>query len=184
MSADQNNLPSRFGRLLLDLTSSSRYVVQGDSMLPSLKGKQHILVAAVPFHRQPEPLRRGDIVVLRHPLLISRVYIKRVIGLPEEEISLREGRVVVNGNALRERFLPCRTAGELGAHVKRYEGEWSIGPEEYFVMGDNRNDSQDSRVFGALHQRLIIGRVWFRYWPLRCWGPISNTPVAASVPPS
>ena len=186
MSIDRDNpsLPSRLLRLLVNLTSSTRYVVQGDSMLPSLRNRQHILVASAPLRTSREALERGDIVLLRHPLLTSRVYIKRVIALPHEEISLQDGLVAVNGGTLLEAYLDGRTSNGSMPLLGRHEGEWLIGSDEYFVMGDNRSDSQDSRVFGPIHRRLIVGRVWFRYWPLGCWGTISNrTAGCGGMPP-
>ena len=163
-------LPVRLVQGLLNLVASARYRVEGDSMLPTIAGKQHVLVAPLtfPWNR----LHRGDIVLLRHPVLAHRTYIKRVIGLPDEEIRLERGLVYVNGQLLDEAYL-----GGQSGNWKGGPQEWWMGPEEYFVAGDNRSDSlDDSRAFGPVNRNLILGRVWFRYWPLAAWGPIARKP--------
>lgn len=171
MSAHPVNppLPVRLAQRVINLVASARYRVEGDSMLPTIAGKQHVLVAPVtfPWNR----LRRGDIVLLRHPVLARRTYIKRVIGLPSEEVRLVEELVYVNGQLLEEAYL----GGQPG-NWKRGPQEWWTGSDEYFVVGDNRNDSDDSRAFGPVSGNLIFGRVWFRYWPLAAWGPIPGKP--------
>jgi signal peptidase I len=106
--------------------------------------------------------------VLRHPAQQHRFYVKRIVGLPDESIRLQGGLVYVNGSLLNETYLHRRPYQR-----PEYDREWWLGPEEYFVMGDNRSDSQDSRAFGPVRQDLIVGRVWFRYWPLRAWGKVS-----------
>lgn len=162
-------LPVRLGQGLLNLVASARYRVEGDSMLPTLAGKQHVLVSPVAFSWNR--LRRGDIVLLRHPVLAHRTYVKRVIGLPDEEIRLEGGLVYANGHLLEEAY--------LGGQPRNWKGsgrDWWMGPDEYFVVGDNRNDSDDSRAFGPVSGNLILGRVWFRYWPLAAWGPIPGKP--------
>ena len=148
-------------RALVSLASSGRYRVEGDSMLPTLASKQHLLASSW------NKLRRGHVVVLRQPVLTNRFYIKRIVGLPEEEVRLKEGRVYVNGSLLEEAYLDSRPRRR-----KEYDGEWWLGPDEYFVMGDNRNDSHDSRLFGPINRQLILGRVWFRCWPPSAWGPV------------
>ena len=162
-------LPVRVVRALINLASSARYQVEGDSMMPALARRQHVLVGPLGF--SSNRVRRGDIVVLRHPVSAKRVYIKRVIGLPDEEIRLEGGLVYVNGALLEEAYLDGQTL-----HGKEHDREWWIGAEEYFVMGDNRSDSQDSRAFGPVNRQGIFGRVWFRYWPLTAWGPIPGRP--------
>jgi signal peptidase I len=148
------------------LLSSSRYQVGGDSMSPTLVGGQHVLVG--PLRVPRGQLGRGDIVVLRHPAQQHRFYVKRIVGLPDESIGLQGGLVYVNGSLLNETYLNRRPYQR-----PEYDREWWLGPEEYFVMGDNRSDSQDSRAFGPVRQDLIVGRLWFRYWPLCAWGKVS-----------
>jgi signal peptidase I len=143
-------------------------------MSPTLASGQYVL--AGPLRVRKEQLVRGDIVVIRHPVQQHRRYVKRIIGLPDEHVRLQGGLVYVNDSLLEEAYLN----GRPNQH-KDYDREWWLGPEEYFVMGDNRGDSQDSRAFGPVHRALIMGRVWFRYWPLGAWGKVSgdSKPVAA-----
>ena len=114
-------------------------------------------------------LLRGDIVVLQHPVWKDRTYIKRIVGLPNEDVRVESSLVYLGGVLLEEAY----TAGPLPGRADR-DGEWWTGPDEYFVLGDKRNDSEDSRTFGPVDRRLILGRVWFRCWPLSSWGRISG----------
>ena len=136
-------------------------------MLPALAGSHHLLLVSprFPWNR----LNRGDIVVLRHPMRTDDVYVKRIVGLPDEDIRLEGGLVYLNGALLEEHY-PTIAPAPGQEHPK----EWWTGPDEYFVMGDNRRDSRDSRAFGPVNRRLILGRVWFRYWPPRAWGPVAG----------
>ena len=136
-------------------------------MLPALANRESVLAVRTKFSWNR--LHRGDIVVLRHPVSNDRAYIKRIVGLPNEDIRLECGLVFLNGDLLEEPYLD----GPLTADRTR-DREWWTGPEEYFVLGDNRGDSQDSRAFGPIDRGLILGRVWFRCWPLRSWGRISE----------
>ena len=132
-------------------------------MLPALADGQYVLM----LHRERlgRQLRRGDIVLLRHPRRAGDVYVKRIVGLPNETIRMKEGRLWLNGKPLQEDY-PTLPAVEKRMGPQ----EWSSGQDEYFVMGDNRRQSRDSRVFGPVSSRLIMGRVWFRYWPPSAWG--------------
>lgn len=133
-------------------------------MLPTLATGEYLLLT-----RRRYPINRRDIVVLRNPSETGVVFIKRIIGLPEEVIQLEGGLVYLNGVALKESYAIISPHADAGN-----QREWRTGPEEYFVMGDNRRTSQDSRYFGPVNRNLIIGRVWFRYWPPRAWGPVPN----------
>ena len=148
---------------LSDLVSSARFVVRGDSMLPTLVDGEAVLAV-----RPDGPLRRGDIVILHNPLLKGRTFIKRVVGLPNEVLRLDEGLVYVNDELLGEPYLE-RPFTEYQGAIR----EWWMGPDQYFVLGDNRRASQDdSRAFGFVDRRNILGRVWFRCWPPRSWGKV------------
>ena len=155
-------------KTLTDLFSSARFVVQGDSMLPALTDGESVLAAST---RQPNcQVRRGDIVVFRNPVLEERTFVKRIVGLPNEELRLDGGLVYIDGEALKEPYLAGQPTESRGIHR-----EWWMGPEEYFVMGDNRGDSQDdSRAFGPVDRGLMLGRVWIRCWPPQAWGRISR----------
>ena len=164
---------ARLGQTLLDLCTSARFVVDGDSMLPALAGGESVLAVRTRFSWNL--LRRGDIVVLQHPVWKDHTYIKRIVGLPNEDILLEDGLIYLSGNLLQEAYLEGLVAG--GSDDRQ---EWWLGPEEYLVLGDNRNDSQDSRAFGPIDQRLILGRIWLRCWPPRSWGRISGQDRAGS----
>ena len=158
--------PTTVSQALLNIFTSSRYRVEGNSMLPALADREYVLLARTrfPFNR----LSRGDLVVFKDPVGNDDFYVKRIVGLPDEEIRLEGGLVYLNG-ALLEEIYPTILPREGDEAVR----EWWTGPDEYFVMGDNRGSSQDSRSFGPVNRRLILGRVWFRYWPPRAWGPVS-----------
>jgi signal peptidase I len=143
------------------------YVVQtffipSASMEPTLMIGDRILVDKISYHLHP--IHRGDIVVFATPPGEDagpnvKDLVKRIIGLPGETISSAGGQVVINGRLLREPFLPPGTV-TTGIVTQK------VPPYEYFVMGDNRSDSQDSRFFGPIHRSLIVGRVVVKIWPL------------------
>ena len=111
---------------------------------------------------------RGALVVVCDPRRREERYLKRVVGLPGESISLRDGLLIVDDAHFPEPYLRG-----LPPSLGLEEGHWELGPGEYFVMGDNRAHSTDSRNFGAVHQRLIVGRAWLRVWPIGRWGRIT-----------
>ena len=154
---------------LSDMVSSARFIVRGDSMLPALADGESVLAALT---RQPGyELHRGDIVVFRNPVLEECIFVKRIVGLPNEELRLDCGLVYIDGEALKEPYLAGEPTESRGIHR-----EWWMGPGEYFVMGDNRGDSEDdSRAFGPVDRGLVLGRVWFRCWPLRAWGRVPRS---------
>ena len=109
-----------------------------------------------PFH----PPNRGDVVVFRFPRDESRDFVKRVIGVPGDTVEIRDGRVFVNDRAIQEPYVvgpsSCSPQKTCQARLK---------DREYFVLGDNRGASNDSRDWGPVHLDNIIGRVWVSYWP-------------------
>jgi len=130
-------------------------VVRGSSMSPSIHDGDRILVDHLSFLFQG--VRRGDIVVLQYPLDPAVDYIKRVIGLPGDEVLIEGGRVYVNGGLLDEPYVESRGGG--------IPHKVTVLPEHYFVLGDNRPHSSDSREFGQVHRDLLRGRVDVRLWP-------------------
>ena len=156
-------LPAQVFQALVALFSSARFLVDGASMAPTLASGQSVLASRprLPWDR----LRRGDVVVLRHPVWSDRIYIKRIIGLPGEEVRLKDGQVYLDGAPLDEVYL-----NGPSSQRKDYDRGWWTGSDEYFVMGDNRGDSGDSRAFGPVRGQRILGRVWLRCWPPRAWG--------------
>ena len=158
-------------RALLNLLFSSPVRVEGDSMFPTL-GDRHLVLMVrpvFPWYR----VRRGDVVVLLPPsptpgLPEGTWFIKRVAGLPDEEIVLAGGCLYADDVLLAELRSGARPAGREASQ----RSEWWNGPDEYFVLGDNPGDSRDSRTFGSVPTDQIIGRVWFRIWPLGSVGPV------------
>lgn len=184
--------------------SVQHYRVEGTSMEPTLENGEFLLVNALAYSRvdlqalaryvpfwDPGPpadrylLRgpaRGDIVVFHHPSGVHRDLVKRIIGLPGETIEIRAGIVYIDGRPLVEPYLAGSEApvGEM-APLRIPDGS-------YFVMGDNRNHSQDSRVIGPIPANLIVGRAMLTWWPYDRFGPAPNqaprlAEATSSLPP-
>jgi|FLYN01.1.fsa_nt_gi signal peptidase I len=149
--------------------ASVRFIVEGPSMQPNFETGQFLIVSRINY-LLGEP-QRGDIVVFHPPGKPEDEppYIKRVIGLPGETVEIRDARVYINGVELFEPYInePCIPA-------RCDDQRWELGPDEYFVMGDNRNHSQDSRGFDPIHLSNIIGEAVIRYWPPQDWGLVSQ----------
>lgn len=141
--------------------------VEGTSMAPLLSDQERIFINK--FVYRFEPISRGDVVVFWYPLDRSKSFIKRVVGLPGETVEIRQGGLFVNGQAIPEPYVP-----------PQYEDSSDFGPvrvpaDSYFVMGDHRISSNDSRVFGSVASRFIYGRAVFAYWPVDHFGSLSVT---------
>ena len=132
--------------------------VEGTSMLPRLEDQDRLFINK--FAYQFEKVHRGDVVVFYYPHDHSKSYIKRVIALPGDRLAIEHGVVSVNGIALQEPYVPERFQDD------RSLPEQVISPGEYFVMGDHRSISSDSRDFGPVPRELIYGRAAFVYWPV------------------
>lgn len=108
--------------------------------------------------------KRGDVVIFSAPPNRQEDFIKRIVALPGERISVQNGKTFVNGKPLAEGYLPSDFRTEPGAYLT--EGEtMTLGPEEYLVLGDNRGHSLDGRAFGPIKEDDIVGRAWVVYWP-------------------
>jgi signal peptidase I len=138
--------------------------VEGLSMFATLDDNDYLIADKVAY-RLHAP-QRGDIVILRPPTDNSKDFIKRVIALPGEQLIVRDGAVFINGHHLNEPYLPEQWTVFNNLSVT------TIPPNQYFVMGDNRNRSQDSRTFGPISRDRIDGRAWFRIWPINNFGNI------------
>ena len=139
--------------------------IQGDSMAPLLSDRELIFINRLVYHF--EPAQRGDVIVFSYPLDRTKSYIKRIVALPGETVEIRQGMVYVNANPLPEPYVPSQ-----------YEDLSDFAPiqlssDSYFVLGDHRNSSNDSRVFGTVARRLIDGRAVFAYWPVDRFGSLS-----------
>ncbi|HXZ33444.1 MAG TPA: signal peptidase I [Terriglobales bacterium] len=138
--------------------------VEGTSMMPSLEDKERIFVNKLVYRL--EPIQRGDIVVFRYPRDPSKSFIKRVIGLAGDHIQIDAGRVYVNGNRLDEDYVP-----QVYEDIRSYP-EIVVPPDCYFVLGDHRSLSNDSRDFGPVNQSYIYGKAVFGYWPMDKMGRV------------
>lgn len=148
-------------------------LVEGHSMEPTLHDHQRLLISRMAYGGFSEP-QRGDIVVF-HAWDSSEDYIKRVIGEPGDSIEIRDSRVLVNGVAVEEPYLD-------GDNASGNQGSLVLGTDEYFVMGDNRGNSSDSRLHGPLKRERIVGKAWICYWPLRDMGLVSDNSTYAAAP--
>jgi len=141
--------------------------VEGLSMFATLDDNDYLIANKIDYRLHPP--QRGDIVILRPPTNNSTDFIKRIIALPGERLLIRDGTIYINGHKLDEPYLPEEWT---------IDATWNGGAEavipanDYFVMGDNRNRSQDSRFFGPISRDRIDGKAWFRIWPLDKFGSI------------
>jgi signal peptidase I len=172
-------LPNFFGEILQTVVfvvvvtvlfdmAIPRSLVDGHSMQPTFQDSDRLIVSRI--HYFIAPPERGDVIVLNsvNPIDPQDMLIKRVIGLPYDHIEIQDGQVYINGLPIDEPYInePCTT--------RCSDAEWQLGKDEYFVMGDNRNHSSDSRVFGVVPINHIVGRVVFRYWPIDTIGLIQH----------
>ncbi len=166
--------------LFIGLHYSAQAVpLDGPSMQPGLHTDERVLVNSLAFtFRGPQ---RGDVVVLSPPTAVNERYIKRVIGLPGDTIVLTLNDVIVNGVTLHEPYITPAPPGETENPEPQ---TFKLSSNQYFVMGDNRSDSQDSRFFGPITQREIIGRAEFVVWPLASFHAIDTYPSVYSQIPS
>jgi signal peptidase I len=144
--------------------------VEGLSMFATLDDNDYLIANKIDY-RLHAP-QRGDIIILRPPNNNSTDFIKRVIALPGERLLIRDGVVYINGHRLIEPYLPEAWVVFNNWPVTGSSNGTVIPPNQYFVMGDNRNKSQDSRYFGPIGRDRIDGRAWFRIWPLNHFGDI------------
>ncbi len=164
-------------------TTVRNFKVEGSSMVPTLEGGQYLVVdqasffkfdkerlsRAVPFWKASEaepqfafdPPNRGEVIVFNYPRDPRKDFVKRVVGLPGETVEVRGGIVLVDGEALPEPYLQRKDSSDAPP--------LTLGEKEYYVIGDNRRNSNDSRSWGAVPEDNIVGRVWLVYWP---WGDI------------
>jgi len=182
--------------------SFQNFRVEGVSMSPSLEDGEYLIVNKLaylkvdlslfdwlpffdagdrPVHYLFGAPQRGDVVVFRSPDRADRDFIKRIIGLPGDTVQIdgATGRVYVNGLPLEEPYAIGRTQCASNAAGC---GPWVVPPGHYFVLGDNRDQSQDSRVFGFVPERAIIGKALITYWPPEDFGLAPNHSVSFASP--
>ncbi len=150
---------------------TARIRVEGSSMEPSLHDGEFVVVNRLAY-RWNQPTR-GDIIVFNFPLDPQRRFIKRIIGLPGDTVSAHSDHIYVNGIPLSEPYI---------AAAPLYSGQWVVGQNEVFVLGDNRNNSSDSQNWGPLPENAIIGRAELVYWPPDVIGVIPHYNLAMAAP--
>jgi signal peptidase I len=134
--------------------------VEGTSMMPSLEDQERIFINKFMYRFGIGEVYRGDMVVFWYPGDPSKSYIKRVVGMPGDRIEIVEGAVIVNGKQLDEDYVPPAYRDHQTVP------ETTVPPDHYYVLGDHRTSSNDSRSWGPVHRRHIYGRAVFIYWPL------------------
>jgi signal peptidase I len=154
-------LPALVIVLVVNVFLAQATRVEGQSMDPTLHDRQRIVIEKLTYRFRPP--RRGEIVVLRRPQ--PDPLIKRVVGLPGEMVAIENGRVYIDGQPLDEPYLNEMTRGVLSPQI--------VPEGHVFVLGDNRDSSNDSRAFGMVSVEDIVGRAWVRYWPPREIGLVS-----------
>jgi signal peptidase I len=136
------------------------FYVQGQSMEPNFHEKDYLIIDEISY-RLHDP-KRGDVVVFKAPVNADDYYLKRVIGLPGEKIKIEKNKIIIfnkenpQGFVLQEEYLDASTTGDVDV---------TLGDEQYYVLGDNRIASFDSRRFGPINEDTIVGRAWLRGWP-------------------
>jgi signal peptidase I len=135
------------------------FEVEGASMEPTLRSQQYVFVDTLLLHSRPP--QRGDVIVFHYPGNPTLEYVKRVVGLPRETIAVAHGRVWINGQPLREPYV---------REIPRYFwGPATVPADSLFVLGDNRNRSSDSHLWGPVPLRYVIGRAWLAWGPFAKW---------------
>jgi signal peptidase I len=138
--------------------------VEGTSMLPMLEDQDRLFINKIAYRMGD--IHQGDVVVFQYPRDHSKSYIKRIIALPGDRLRIDHGTVYVNGSRLPEPYVPNRFSDE------RTQPEMTLPAHEYFVMGDHRSISSDSRDFGPVERDLIYGKAAFVYWPIEQVGVV------------
>ncbi len=149
---------------------TARIRVDGESMVPALVSGEYVIVNRLSY-RLGSP-QRGDIIVFHFPRDPKEEYIKRVIGLPGDEVEVRGGQVYINGQPLNETYLKVKTD---------YIGSWRIPADQLFVLGDNRNNSSDSHDWGTVPMDYVVGKAILVYWPPPDWGLVGHVALATAV---
>lgn len=145
--------------------------IRGASMEPNFPNNQYLLTDKVTYRfREPD---RGDVIVFKAPNTNDEEFIKRIIVLPGETVSIKEGQIYINGRILNENYLADGLITMPGAYLK--EGvEIKVPEESYVVLGDNRPYSSDSRAWGLITKDKITGRAWLIYWPISEFGTVEE----------
>lgn len=146
------------------------FYVKGASMEPNFHENEYLMVDEISYRFKPAT--RGDVIVFRYPKDPQEYFIKRLIGLPGETVSIKDGSVYITDatgltSRVEESYLPANVST-----VALNDDTVKVGSDEYYFLGDNRNGSKDSRSFGAVKKSFVIGRVFLRGWPINEFGLI------------
>ena len=150
------------------------FIVSGSSMVPNFHNNEYLIIDKVEYRLHPA--QRYDVIVFKYPKDTSQYFIKRIIGLPGEKVKIEQGHVVIfnqenpDGFVVKEPYLPNQNV-TFGS-----DASVTLGDGEYFVLGDNRLASSDSRVWGILPVNDFVGKVWVRVFPLNKFGLIKHQP--------
>jgi len=150
---------------------SARIRVDGFSMEPTLMNGEFVIVNKLAY-RIGEPTI-GDVIVFHYPKDPEQEFIKRVIGLPGDEVKITAGQVIINNQALMEPYI---------AAPPLYDSQWLVPENSLFVLGDNRNNSSDSHNWGPVPLQNVVGRAIVVYWPPSDWGLIEHTTAVSAAP--
>jgi signal peptidase I len=142
---------------------TARIRVDGSSMEPTLHNNEYVIVNRLAY-KWAKP-HRGDVIVFRFPRDPSQEYVKRVIGLPGDEVYITNGQVFVNGQLLNEPYI---------AEAPQYYGTWRVPQDSLFVLGDNRNHSSDSHDWEYVPMQNVIGKALIVYWPPSAWSLVGH----------
>lgn len=166
--------------LIVYLFIMQPHQVNGASMYPSYEDGEYLLTDKISY-KMHNP-QRGDVVVFRAPEAAQCPegtgcdFIKRIIGLPGDQISIKDEQIYVNNTLVTETYLPDGTPTRAGAYTSN--GPVVVPVNDYFVLGDNRNHSSDSRTWGPVPKENIVGKVFFRYWPPEVIGLVQHATYA------
>ncbi|MDO8503146.1 MAG: signal peptidase I [bacterium] len=161
--------------MLAYLFAFQPHQVRGRSMIPSFQDGEYLLTDKVSY-RTGVP-KRGDVIVFAAPPNRNEDFIKRIIALPRETVSIKDTKIYINNKLVEESYLPQTTNTLPGLFLS--EGRsFTLGSDEYFVMGDNRDHSSDSRTWGPIKRGDIVGRAWVVYWPPQDAGPVPTVSYA------
>ena len=155
-------------------TQMAQFVIRGQSMEPSFQNDDLIIVTKY-VYAMDEP-QRGDIIVFHSEDEQNRDFLKRVIGLPNDVIVMDRGEIFINDIKLDEPYIE-----EICRRRRCRNRTWTLGENEYFVLGDNRNNSQDSVDFGPIRRDQIIGKAWLRYDGILDWEILDNPDYADAL---
>lgn len=152
------------------------FVVEGSSMEPNFHNGEYLMVDKVSYRLTDGP-KRGDVIVFHPPTAPNVNYIKRVIALPGEEIEIKDGLIRVNGVLMEEKYIPAELTLVRNSQASNLKQK--MGTDEYFVLGDNRDHSSDSREWGNVPKANIIGKAWIIIFPVRNFGLVFHPTYAA-----